>query len=58
MIKMQIELISSTELLKAEDMKRHVCAKFYRICAKFRLLCAKLVKQALVFMFLTQSDKV
>ena len=34
------------ELLKAEDMKTHVCAIFFRICTKFRLLSAKLVKQA------------
>ena len=45
-------------LLKAEVVKLHDCAKFSRICAKFRLLRAKLVKQALFFMILTQSDKV
>ena len=46
------------ELLKAEDVKTHICARFSRICAKFRLLRAKLVKQALFLCFLTKSDKV
>ena len=55
--------IQTTELLKAEVVKSHDCAKFSRIgakfsriCVKFRHLSAKLVQQAL-FMFLTQSDK-
>ena len=42
---------SKTELLKAEDVKSHHCAKFSRICAKFRLLRAKLVKRALFLWF-------
>ena len=46
-------------LLKAEDVKTHICAKFTRICAKFRLLSAKLVQYPIfLFMFLKQSDKV
>ena len=39
------------ELLKAEDVKTHICAKFSKICAKFRLLSAKMVKQALFSCF-------
>ena len=39
--------VLSAELLKAEDVKTHVCAKFSRICAKFILLSAKLLKQEL-----------
>ena len=34
-----------TELLKAEDVNTHVCAKSSRIRAQFRLLSAKLVKK-------------
>ena len=38
--------LSLTELLKAEVVKSHGCAKFSRIFAKFGLLSPKLVKQA------------
>ena len=43
--------LSLTELLKAEVVKSHGCAKFSRIFAKFGLLSAKLVKQALFLCF-------
>ena len=40
------------ELLKVEDLKTHICAKFSRIWGKFRLLSTKLEKKQL----LIQSD--
>ena len=47
-----------TELLKAEDVKMHICAKFLRISAKFVLLNAKQEKQELFFMILAPFDKI
>ena len=47
---------AGTELLKAEVVKSHDCAKFSRICAKFLLLRAKPGKTGTIFMILTQSD--
>ena len=54
MIRKKIKLFNSAyffylknpELLKVEDVKDHVCAKFSRICAKFIILNAKQEKQA------------
>ena len=45
------------DLLKAEDVRTHICAIFLRICAEFGLLNAKQDKQALFLMVLTQFDK-
>ena len=45
------------ELLKAEDVRRHVSAVFLRIFAKFVLLNAKQEEKAL-FMILAQFDEI
>ena len=37
----------AADLLKAEDVRTHVCANVLRICAQFVLLNAKQEKQAL-----------
>ena len=46
-----IGVLRAAELLRAEVVKSHSCAKFSRICAKFRLLRAKLLTQALFLCF-------
>ena len=46
-----LHLAPTPELLKAEDVEMHVCAKFSRIWAKFKFLVQSWTKQALFSCF-------